>query len=70
MVENNFIFAVQQVEETVGYIDVLYVQWPAEGSKIKTPVPMTPCSEVLEERKILIAEEGKTETDGILVFLE
>ena len=39
-------FAVNQVDETIGNIDVQFVQWPATESKIKTKIEMIPCEDL------------------------
>lgn len=46
-------FAIQTLDETYGYIEVLYVKWPSETGKEKKILEMIPCEEYMQLQKDL-----------------
>ena len=60
LVESNFMFAINTVDETIGNIDVQFVKWPAQGDKIKTKIEMIKCEDVIIDQTDQAATDDRT----------
>ena len=45
--ENEFLFAVENIDETVGRLEAFFVSWPIGGEKKKRPIELIRCSEFM-----------------------
>ena len=45
--ELNFQFAVQDIDETLGRVEMYFVSYPYKGEKVKEKLELVPCEEVV-----------------------